>query len=97
MAMEIRTTSLVIGNTVVRAAPGKVGGYWFKNTSGTIATVTFYDAVTAAGTKILTTVSVPATTGDTGLVVFPFPIQFTVGVSVAVAGSTLVVSLLLVD
>lgn len=98
MAAEIRTTALTAGNTVVRAAPAKLYGYWFKNPSGTAMTVTIYDNTTATGTKILTAVPVPATTGDTGLVMFPYPIQFTVGLSVNVAGAgTLTVSYVVAD
>lgn len=98
MAMEIRPTTLVAGNTVVRAAPGRLGGYWFKNPSGTAVTVTIYDNTTAAGTKILAAIPVAATTGDTGMVQFPYPIQFTVGISLAVVGAgTLTVSYVLAD
>lgn len=98
MAAEIRPTTLVAGNTVVRAAPGKLYGYWFKNPSGTAVTVTIYDNTTATGTKILTAVPVAATTGDTGLVMFPYPIQFTVGISVNVAGAgTMTVSYVVAD
>jgi hypothetical protein len=98
MAAEIRTTTLVAGNTVVRAAPAKLLGYWFKNPSGTAVTLTIYDNTTATGTKILAAIPVAATTGDTGLVMFPYPIQMTVGLSVNLAGAgTLTVSYVVAD
>lgn len=98
MAAEIRTTNLAAGTTVVRAAPAIMYGYWFKNPSGTAMTITFYDNTTATGAKILTSLVVPATTGDTGLVYFPYPIRFTVGLSVGVVGAgTLTVSYVVAD
>lgn len=97
MAMEIRPVTLAAGSTVIRAARAKVGGYWFKNVGGTPITVTIFDNTTAAGTKVLTSFIVAATTGDTGLVEFPYPIQFTVGVSVLTAGGTLSTGLILAD
>jgi hypothetical protein len=98
MAAEIRTTALTAGDTVVRAAPATLHGYWFKNLSGTAMTVTIYDNTTATGTKILTSVPVAATTGDTGMVMFPHPIRMTVGLSVNVAGAgTLTVSYVVAD
>jgi hypothetical protein len=98
MAAEIRSTNLTVGTTVVRAAPTKLYGYWFKNPSGTAMTVTIYDNTTATGAKILYAVPVPATTGDTGMVLFPYPIQFTVGLSVGVVGAgTLTVSYVIAD
>lgn len=98
MAAEIRPTTLVAGNTVVRAAPAMLHGYWFKNPSGTAVTVTIYDNTTATGTKILAAIPVAATTGDTGLVMFPHPIRFGVGLSVNVTGAgTLTVSYVVAD
>ena len=97
MAMEIRPVTLAAGSTIIRAAPGKVGGYWFKNTGGGAITVTIFDNTTAAGTKVLTSFIVAATTGDTGLVQFPYPVQFTVGISVLTSGGTLTTGLILAD
>lgn len=97
MAMEIRPVTLAAGSTIIRAAPGKVGGYWFKNVGGTPITVTIFDNTTAAGTKILVVLTVAATTGDTTLIEFPFPIQFTVGISVLTSGGTLQTGFVLAD
>lgn len=96
MAAEIRTTTLVPGNSVVRAAPGTMYGYWFQNSGGATAVITIYDNTTAAGTKILTIITL-ATTVGTGLVIFPQPIRFTVGISLSVATGTLTGSMVLVD
>lgn len=101
MAAEIRTTA-TSGNTVVRAAPGTVYGYRFQNTAAqTDNVVVIYDNTTAAGTKILNRLTFPtagAAGADTGLVLFPQPVRFTVGVSVGITGTTPnMVGMLLVD
>lgn len=91
MAVEIRTIATT-GNTVVRAAPGRVYGYRFQNTAAqTDNVLVIYDNTTAAGTKILnrlTFATAGAAGADTGLVLFAQPVQFTVGVSVGITGTT---------
>lgn len=101
MAAEIRTTATT-GNTVVRAAPGMVYGYRFQNTAAqTDNVVVIYDNTTATGTKILnrlTFATAGAAGSDTGLILFPQPVRFSVGVSVGVTGtSPNMVGMLLVD
>ena len=63
--------------------------------------MTIYDNTTATGTKILnrlTFTTAGAAGSDTGLITFPQPIQFTVGISVGIAGTTPnMVGMLLVD
>lgn len=87
MAAEIRTIA-TSGNTVVRAAPGTVYGYALRNTTAqTDNVVTVYDNTTATGTKILFSRTL-GNAENTGLVLFPQGIKFTVGVSVGIAGTT---------
>jgi hypothetical protein len=95
---SMRTIPVAAASTVLRAAPATLYGYYITNSAaGSAVTLTIFDNTTAAGTKILARIDVAATGGTSGLVLFPNPIQMTVGLSVTLTGGNLAYGWILAD
>jgi hypothetical protein len=94
----MRTIPVAAATTVLLARPATVYGYYLTNSAaGTAVTLTVFDNTTAVGAKILARIDVAATGATTGLVLFPNPIQLTVGLSVILTGGNLSYGWILAD
>lgn len=95
---SLRNIPVAAATTVLLARPATLYGYHLTNSAaGSAATLTVYDNTTATGTKILARIDVGATGATTGLVLFPNPIQMTVGLSVILTGGDLRYGWILAD
>lgn len=70
---------ITAGTTVIKATQGIMGGFFLSSTSS--GTITIYDGLTTAGTKIMETIT------PTVLGYYIFPVGFSVGLTVVVGGT----------
>lgn len=85
MAINAKTYSTSGSTNAIHTGPIKVNGFTLSNTTADAATITIYNALTAAGAVVLT----ETVAGNTSVIrQLPSSVYASVGVSVAITGTT---------
>lgn len=85
MAANVKSYNTSGGTNAIHTGPVKVVGYTLSNQTANTATITIYNALTAAGAVVITD-TVAANTSK--ILLLKAPVYASVGVSVAITGTT---------